>query len=257
MRDNRSQARRVLASLSFLAVATLAIAISAISLMTDGANSTTAAKTTPAQMAQPINAATSSLLQKPVRQYSKTIGFVGDSLTFGCCTNSTPAPELEMKLLGGGYVAINRGVNGSTTTDWLDDLLEPAMAEFKTQHVEVVQVMLGTNDASGGRTITVEEIIANLRKIARRLLNNGAKVVMINELPYGQWTDDNKVQAINRALSQVEWGDGVYLGATESYDYFKQHQEQLEDGLHMDQAGYQQQAEFWAEALKRVLKNAS
>ena len=71
--------------------------------------------------------------------YNTTIGFVGDSLTFGCCTGSTPAPELEVADLGDNYRAINRGVNGSTTGDWLDNLLEPAMEEFRNNNVEIVQ----------------------------------------------------------------------------------------------------------------------
>lgn len=186
--------------------------------------------------------------------YNTTIGFVGDSLTFGCCTGSTPAPELEVADLGDNYRAINRGVNGSTTGDWLDNLLEPAMEEFRNNNVEIVQVMLGTNDVAHGTA--TDEIIANLRTIAERLLDNGAKVVIVNKIPYSLRHDDLAIRRLNLALDELPNGNGVYLGDDQSYDYFRQHQDQLEDGLHMDQDGYEALADMWLAAFKRIVVEA-
>ncbi len=183
--------------------------------------------------------------------YNTTIGFVGDSLTFGCCTDSTPAPEIEMDNLGDNYRAINRGVNGSTTRDWLNNLLEPALAEFRDNNVEVVQVMLGTNDVAAN--IPTDEIVDNLRAITDKLLENGAKVVIVNKVPYSLKHNDLAIRRLNVALDELPNGAGVYLGDDQSYDYFRQHQDQLEDGLHMNQEGYEALADLWIAAFKRIL----
>lgn len=183
--------------------------------------------------------------------YNTTIGFVGDSLTFGCCTDSTPAPEIEMDNLGDNYRAINRGVNGSTTRDWLNSLLEPALAEFRDNNVEVVQVMLGTNDVAAN--IPTDEIVDNLREITDKLLDNGAKVVIVNKVPYSLKHNDLAIRRLNVALDELPNGAGVYLGDDQSYDYFRQHQDQLEDGLHMNQEGYEALADLWTAAFKRIL----
>ena len=183
--------------------------------------------------------------------YSTTIGFVGDSLTFGCCTDSTPAPEIEMDNLGDNYRAINRGVNGSTTRDWLNSLLEQALAEFRDNNVEVVQVMLGTNDVAAN--IPTDEIVDNLRAITDKLLENGAKVVIVNKVPYSLKHNDLAIRRLNVALDELPNGAGVYLGDDQSYDYFRQHQDQLEDGLHMNQEGYEALADLWTAAFKRIL----
>ena len=148
--------------------------------------------------------------------YSTTIGFVGDSLTFGCCTDSTPAPELEMDNLGDNYRAINRGVNGSTTR-------------------------------------ATDEIVDNLRAITDKLLDNGAKVVIVNKVPYSLKHNDLAIRRLNVALDELPNGAGVYLGDDQSYDYFRQHQDQLEDGLHMNQEGYEALADLWTAAFKRIL----
>ena len=183
--------------------------------------------------------------------YSKTIGFVGDSLTYGCCSDATPAPTDEVKLLGSDYTAINRGVNGSTTRDWLDHLLAPAMDEFKERGVEVVQIMLGTNDVL--QKIPAAETVDNLKKIAQRLRNGGVKVVIINKVPYSSGRDDIAMRQLNAALNRLPNGDGVYLGDEAAYDFFRQNQGQLSDGTHMTEEGYMSLAKLWVNAFKRIL----
>ena len=187
--------------------------------------------------------------------YNTTIGFVGDSLTYGCCTGATPAPTTEAKLLGDNYRAINRGVNGSTTGDWLDHLLAPALDEFKDNDVEIVQVMLGTNDIA--QSVPTDQIVDNLNQIAGRLLDNGAKVIIINRIPYSSKHNDIAVQQLNVAISELPNGQNVYLGDSQAYDYFRQNQDQLYDGIHMNQEGYDKLAEFWVDAFKRIVVEPS
>ena len=188
--------------------------------------------------------------QSLVMPYSKTVGFIGDSLTYGCCQKAIPAPTLEVRRLGGDYRAINRGANGATTADWLDKLLEPTLEEFKKNKVEVVQVMLGTNDLI--KKLPVDEIIDHLREIADRVKRNGAKMVIVNNIPYSSLLDDEQAQHLNIRLGHLASERDVYIGDTSAYDYFRSHQEQLIDGTHMNQAGYQKLAELWSDALGRV-----
>lgn len=188
---------------------------------------------------------------EPIFPYSKTIGFVGDSLTFGCCKDATPAPTDEVDALGSGYKAINRGVNGSTTRDWLNTLLSPAMAEFKKQNVEVVQVMLGTNDVIAG--IPTDESINNLQTIADRLVDNGAKLVMINKVPYSRDRDDLKMRQLNTMIERLPDNQQIFLGDEDSYDYFYLHQDELEDGTHMTEQGYKSLAKLWTTALRQAV----
>ena len=199
---------------------------------------------------------TNSPSRKPVAKqslaipYSKTVGFIGDSLTYGCCQKAIPAPTLEVQRLGSDYRAINRGANGSTTADWLDKLLEPALKEFKKNKVEVVQVMLGTNDLV--KRLPTDEIVDHLREIADRVKRNGAKMVIVNNIPYSSLLDDEQAQHLNIRLGHLASERDVYIGDTSAYDYFRSHQEQLTDGTHMNQAGYQKLAELWSDALGRV-----
>lgn len=188
--------------------------------------------------------------QSLVMPYSKTVGFIGDSLTYGCCQKAIPAPTLEVQRLGSDYRAINRGANGSTTADWLDKLLEPALKEFKKNKVEVVQVMLGTNDLV--KKLPTDEIVDHLREIADRVKRNGAKMVIVNNIPYSSLLDDEQARRLNIRLGHLAGERDVYIGDTSAYDYFKSHQEQLIDGTHMNQAGYQKLAELWSDALGRV-----
>ncbi len=191
-----------------------------------------------------------AIKQSLVIPYSKTVGFIGDSLTYGCCQKAIPAPTLEAQRLGSDYRAINRGANGSTTADWLDKLLEPALKEFKKNKVEVVQVMLGTNDLV--KRLPIDEIVDHLREIADRVKRNGAKMVIVNNIPYSSLLDDEQARRLNIWLGHLASERDVYIGDTSAYDYFKSHQEQLIDGTHMNQTGYQKLAELWSDALGRV-----
>lgn len=184
--------------------------------------------------------------------YSKAIGFVGDSLTYGCCATATPAPTDEVKMLGKDYKAINTGINGSTTTDWRDHLLNDALVKFKDNKVEVVQIMLGTNDVAQG--IPIDEAISNLRNIAERLRSEAdIKVIIINEAPFTSHNDDARMRELNARLAELVDGKTVFLGDRSAYDYFAQHQNLLVEGLHMTEQGYNELAKLWLAAFKRII----
>ena len=111
--------------------------------------------------------------------------------------------------------------------------MTPALDEFKDNDVEIVQVMLGTNDIA--QSVPTDQIVDSLNQITGRLLDNGAKVVIINRIPYSSKHNDIAVQQLNVAISELPNGQNVYLGDSQAYDYFRQNQDQLYDGIHMNQ----------------------
>ena len=160
-----------------------------------------------------------------------------------------------MASLGDNYRAINRGVNGSTTSDWRNKLLDSAIDEFVANDVEIVQIMLGTNDIAQG--IPIDEIIDNLRNIIDRLRDNGVKIFIINKIPYSLHRDDLTVRQYNVALDELPNGSDIFVGDDQSYQYFREHQDQLYDGLHMNQDGYIKLAELWSDAFRRIVVEPS
>ena len=183
--------------------------------------------------------------------YNKTIGFIGDSLTYGCCSDATPAPQLEMELLGDGYMEINRGVNGSSTKDWLEKLLTPSLEIFSQANVDIVQIMLGTNDI--GQGISIKDSIDNLRQIIRQLRGSGVELIIINKIPYSMRHDDIQIRQLNAALDELPNGVNVFIGDDQAYDFFKSRQSLIYDGIHMNQTGYEELAKLWTAGFKKVL----
>lgn len=237
--------------LLLLAVLTIAILVCLAILPTFyGEASVNKASTTSTQTASTLTDS-ARVVDLP---YNHTIGFIGDSLTVGCCENSTPAPELEMELLGSDYRAINRAINGTTTRDWVGDILVAAAEEFENNDVEIAQIMLGTNDVS--QNIPIEESVENYRVIISRLKEVGVKVIVINKIPYSMDRDDVHVRQLNAALDNLVNEDGVYIGDVEAYDYFRYHQDMIYDGVHLTQPGYRELATLWVEGLTRVLDNS-
>lgn len=234
--------------LLLLAVLTIAI-LACLAILPTFYGETSASKTSTTS-GQPASTLTGSVRVVDL-PYNHVIGFIGDSLTVGCCENSSPAPELEMELLGGDYRAINRAINGTTTRDWVGDVLVAATEEFRNNDVEIVQIMLGTNDVS--QNIPIEESVENYRVIIGRLKEVGIKVIVINKIPYSMDRDDVHVRQLNAALDNLVNENGVYIGDVEAYDYFRYHQDMIYDGVHLTQSGYRELAKLWAEGLMRVL----
>ena len=111
-----------------------------------------------------------------------------------------------------------------------------AEEKFKDNKVEIVQIMLGTNDV--GQRIPADETISNLRNITERLRDEAdAKVIIINEVPFTSHNDDVKMREINARLPELVDGKTVFLGDRAAYDYFAKHQSLLVEGLHMTEQG--------------------
>jgi len=188
------------------------------------------------------------------------IGFVGDSITAGAKTTHN-AVQSEIATLGSGYEAVNRGMNGATTTNWLPGgtYLGSTLQVFRSEGVKIVSVMLGVNDASYLK-LSPEKYADNMHRITAALLDGtGVRLVVLNYPTYVQRDSDTRPQiarnleAYTKELDKLANGSTIVVGDTKAYDYFKSHPDELIDGIHPTDAGYKMLGELWAEALQRAL----
>lgn len=188
------------------------------------------------------------------------IGFIGDSITAGA-HGTYNAVQNEISVLGKNYEAVNRGMNGSATADWLPGktYLESTLEVFKSEDVKIVSVMLGVNDAVRLKT-TPEQYTDNMRAIVEALLKDTAiRLVVINYPTYVQRAGSQQVQIAKdlegymKALDGVVDGRTIVRGDTEAYAYFKAHPDELVDGTHPTDPGYKTLGGLWATALQGIL----
>jgi lysophospholipase L1-like esterase len=108
-----------------------------------------------------------------VSPYSVSIGFIGDSITARVTNNGTgnvvtdkDAVTTAISKLGSGFIGINKGISGSTTRSRVySGNLPPTIAAFQNSNVDIVSIMLGSNDANGNFQISSGEYKTNLQTI--------------------------------------------------------------------------------------------
>lgn len=186
------------------------------------------------------------------------IGFIGDSITHGT-GNYRNAVDAEIAALGSGYRGINRGVSGSTTQDWQPGtaMFDDALADFKAQNVQIVSIMLGTNDA---RKISPEMYQRNLETIISKLRSTGTvRQILLNYPPYavkpGSAEYLQRLNAYKDKIDDLVRGKIALRGDTYAYDYFKSHQSELADGIHPNKEGYGHLGQLWAAAYQRIMQD--
>ena len=193
------------------------------------------------------------------------IGFIGDSITAG--TNGNPVAAMVAFLSTKGYAAVatNKGVSGTSTTDWLPggSYLPAAISAFQSAGVTVVQVMLGTNDWRTPNSLTAAQHSANMRAIVAALRTAGF-LVMINKAPWmlpnenagnGQvWPDDANFRTLTGWKANVSLCDGVTVavGDTGFHQYTSLNNLSVLDsyGIHpKDAANNNLLGQYWALAF--------
>jgi len=186
------------------------------------------------------------------------IGFIGDSITHADPNSKTNSPVgREVTYLGGEYEAVNTAVSGATTGDWLPGgkYFSDAMAQFEKEDVTVVSIMLGTNDSKDTLETSDIEYKLHLETIVNALLNSGSITrVILNYPPYlypegtGLWskTSINRLKAYTTQIDSLVNGTTILQGDTSSFSYFRDHPEDLADGVHPNEQGYAVLGAFWA-----------
>jgi acyl-CoA thioesterase-1 len=169
---------RVTPSLS--AIAFIALASLAASLLTTGCKLTRSSAETPATAATPAPfAAVQPTTQSPSPSAQDSaqnlIICFGDSLTAGFGTDFGQSyPDHLQRLLdaqGYRYHVVNAGISGDTTKDGLERI-----HLVLARHPQIVVVEFGGND--GLRGLPIEQTQANLSSIINQLQQSGAKVVL-------------------------------------------------------------------------------
>lgn len=193
------------------------------------------------------------------------IGYIGDSITVG--TDKYPsAVETEIAILGDKYEAVNKGVSGMSTNQWLPggNNFDTALADFQRKDVTVVSVMLGTNDARNDQMTSSAQYLSNMHKIIDTLLVTGTiKAVILNDPPYVNlgkldlWSPEShiKIDSYIKDIDLLVNNDNILRGDTESTTFFKAHPDQQVDGVHPNAEGYAHLGALWAASYTELLNS--
>lgn len=149
---------------------------------------------------------------------AKNILLIGDSLTAG---NGGNGLDFYMLIYFGSVststvTITNRGVNGTSTQDWLQggSYLVAAVAAGVAAGAVEVWIMLGTNDVRTPNSFTAAQTTANLKLIAAYCLANGIPLVKLNKPPItvpnagssgAQWPNDPN------SIYSAQWVGNVEL----------------------------------------------
>jgi lysophospholipase L1-like esterase len=125
--------------------------------------------------------------------------------------------------------------------------------------VEVVSIMLGTNDSKVAENISVDDYKTNLETIITQLKTADIKKIILNEPPYivstGQWdtTSLSKMIGYIAAIDELVDGETVLSGDSQAYAYFEANQTELPDNIHPNVSGHEHLGTFRATAIKSAL----
>jgi len=211
-----------------------------------------------------------------VSPYRTTIGFIGDSITYGTGAGSsaTNAVATTCAVLGLPISScLNAGVGNAGTNDFADDAWSsngnpaPTSATKPMTYaesvfggkVDIVHIMLGANDAEIGNDISTDAYRANLQTMVDKLKASGVRQVIVSYPIYFGVTSIRNAnsQALNlsyqSAIDDVIAANGGYvlLGDTAGYDWFQANNSFVggTDLVHPNAAGHVQLGEFWAGAI--------
>lgn len=210
-------------------------------------------KTAPAALPLALGVALLCLPAPALAQTAfSSLVLVGDSITRGHGTSGTgqSAPILYSLAAGLGIdpgQIVNLGVNGRTTSDWLNGPIEAAVSAASPHSLFLV--MLGTNDARIGPSgRSVGEWLFHARLIVERIHAGGHEAIW-NAAPFiaagaAGWPADSgdRVALYNARIVDT----GAIVGDTTSWDWFRDRPARLPDGVHPDDTGAIALGQMWA-----------
>lgn len=195
------------------------------------------------------------------------LGFIGDSITNGYPITFKPGTycerALSVDLAPRQVVAVNHGVNGAATNDWLSggDNLVAAKAEFLAAGVSYVHIMIGTNDSRDGFNNDATTYQANLESTINDLVDSGYKVVLSYpiyvhvETVGSPWNAGSiaRLESYQAVIDSLVDDVSVFLGDTAGWTYFENHPELFIDGVHPLEQGSEYLGGLWAVAIEALL----
>jgi lysophospholipase L1-like esterase len=190
--------------------------------------------------------------------YNTTVGFIGDSITYGSHASNpatTSGVANEIHALGSGWSALNRGVSGGSTQNWVDNLdnrLTDALSVFQSNNVDIVQITLGNGDGKYGTTPANYK--ANYENIISQLKAIGVGKIILNQQPSSSGeAQPDLISQYREVIHELVDGETVFLGDTDAFDYFAANPSELDDGVHPTDVGYVSIGNLWAAAFNRVI----
>lgn len=182
---------------------------------------------------------------------------IGDSITAGGGILTNLETMLESNI-DGSVTTVNRGLSGSTTTDWLPgtSLLNNTISQANIDQATDVVIMLGTNDSKIGVKTSSGTYQSNITSITTELLSTIPTLqrIWLNEPPYpvpGSYAlwDSESVSLVGyyrSALDSVANGSTILRGSTTTLAYSATHTNQYGDGIHPNSTGDTSFATQWA-----------
>lgn len=193
------------------------------------------------------------------------IGYIGDSITFGTNGNPVGIMGSNLTVLGYHVTQINKGVSGTTSTNWATSTngvdLNGSVAAFVAAGCNWVQVMLGTNDAKAAINTSPSVYLSNLSIIVNACTAAGLKVILTQPI----WTIPNSFsglwgagpntvyQQYYAALSPIVNNVNIFYGDTLALDWFEVTPTHLQDGVHPTSVGNSELGQFWTYALLKAI----
>ncbi|MDR0650103.1 MAG: hypothetical protein LBG59_01505 [Candidatus Peribacteria bacterium] len=115
------------------------------------------------------------------------------------------------------------------------------MQSFVASGVEIVSIMLGTNDSRIDDLTTIEIYRTRMQTLINNLKTNGIKKIILNEPPYvvsGAYNNASRGEGSHTkllgfidVLDEVSDGEMVIRGDTQAYEYFEANQIELTGNL--------------------------
>ncbi|MDR3168461.1 MAG: hypothetical protein LBU27_01490 [Candidatus Peribacteria bacterium] len=195
-----------------------------------------------------------------VSPYTTIIGFIGDSISLDA--NYHTVEETILNLIS-GFSSSNVASNGSTSTSWINN--NTNIAQMYNSGVEVVSIMLGTNDTRQDQKRTPEAYKVSMQALIDKLKDD-FRLVILNEPPAidrnqsfasSLWDEQSNTRLsgyIEKLNELVMENDGfVIRGDTTVYQYFMDNPTCLGDGIHPNNCGKIYIGKQWANAIKSAL----
>lgn len=196
------------------------------------------------------------------------LGFIGDSITGGDDASDTAhgmvavcGVDLSAARGGSSVTVVNAAVSGTASHDWIPSFghyYSDAVTAFVAAGVQIVHIMLGTNDANtanidffgGGSTGAAGAAgyyNTNLGQTVSGLMTAGYKVV-VSYPPYidytnpgsGAWSAESDLflQAVQPYIDAMVDNVNVFQGDKTAYTYFQAHPSLLVLGPHPGDVGH-------------------
>jgi len=193
------------------------------------------------------------------------IGMLGDSIVLGLGPGMVPA----LKTQGGvrDTSAINQAIGGTTSYNWLPtqpNIYSSALTAFQAAGVNLVMMMLGTNDfnivSEPFDPAQLTNYQANIAAIAADLVAHGMDVLLnappakypnppLTGVPGATLELSNRYYLACQAnLDAVADRVHIFKGDRQAFHWFAEHPEELNDGTHPTNTGYDSLERMWASA---------